>query len=554
MKKLELRWYQSKALTMLYDWFSKNPEGHVCINAPGGSGKSVIIAAIVKDALQNWPETRVLMLVHSKTLIAQNAAKLREIWPNAPMGIYSAGLKRRCITEPITYAGIGSVAKRAQELGHIDLCLIDEAHAISNEEAGQYRKLLKELAAINPNIRYIGLSASPYRLGQGMVTDGDDALFDDIIEPVTIAELLEDGYLAPLRSKHTTLLLNTDGVAKRGGDFVAGALERAVDTSDNNIAAVDEIIRRAEDCKSWMIFCTGISHCDHITQLLVDRGVNAAAVHGGILDTECDRRIEAHKSGEIACLVSVGKLTTGYDNPLIDLIAFLNPTESPGRYLQCAVRGMRPVYAPGYELSTRENRFLAMKMGVKPNGCKVLDFAGNVARHGPITAIEPPSKAKKGEGEARTKGCPNCAEIVSQACRTCPTCGHEWPAPEKVEKPLHLANDDIMGIEPTEMAVTGWAWRKHTSRTSGKEMLSCTFYGGLADPIVTEYLPVLHEGFAGEKARRQVISIALKSGADDLSDDLTEMAKALTASQAPALLKFKRDGKFHRVIERVWNG
>lgn len=71
---------------------------------------------------------------------------------------------------------------------------------------------------------------------------------------------------------------------------------------------------------------------------------------------------------------------------------------------------------------------------------------------------------------------------------------------------------------------------------------------------MTEYLPVLHEGFAGEKARRQVISIALKSGADDLSDDLTEMAKALTASQAPALLKFERDGRFHRVIERVWNG
>ena len=83
-------------------------------------------------------------------------------------------------------------------------------------------------------------------------------------------------------------------------------------------------------------------------------------------------------------------------------------------------------------------------------------------------------------------------------------------------------------------------------------MLQVSYYGGLADPVVTEYMPVLHEGYAGEKARRQIIGMAVQSGADDMSDDLADMAKVMTASKAPALLKFKRDGKFHRVIERVW--
>ena len=151
----------------------------------------------------------------------------------------------------------------------------------------------------------------------------------------------------------------------------------------------------------------------------------------------------------------------------------------------------------------------------------------------------------------RTKTCPQCDEVVSLMTRHCPQCGHEWVV-EKQEKPLTLANDDIMGLEPTEMAVTGWQWRKHLSRTSGKEMLQVSYYGGLADPVVTEYMPVLHEGYAGEKARRQVIGIAVKSGANDMSDDLADMAKVMNASKAPALLKFKRDGKFHRVIERVW--
>ena len=184
--------------------------------------------------------------------------------------------------------------------------------------------------------------------------------------------------------------------------------------------------------------------------------------------------------------------------------------------------------------------------------CLVLDFAGNVATHGPITAIEPPSKSKKGEGEARTKTCPQCEELVSQNVRICPECGHAWPEPEKVDKPFTLANDDIMGIEPTEMAVTGWTWRKHTSRTSGKNMLQVSYYGSLSDPAVTEYHPVMHEGYAGEKARRQVISIAVKSGANDMMDDLNDIAKMMNESTFPAILKYKRDGKFFRIIDRVW--
>jgi len=549
---VKLRDYQTNSVTALYEWFENNETGNPCLCLPGGSGKSVIIAAIVKDALQNWPGTRVLMLVHSKTLIAQNAEKLRVIWPNAPMGIYSAGLNRRCLTEPITYAGIGSVAKRAQQLGHIDICLIDEAHAISNEEEGQYRQFMAELMEINPSVRFVGLSASPYRLGQGLITDGEKAIFKDIIEPVNIEDLLNDAYLAPLRSKHTSLTLSTEGVAHRGNEFVAGALERAIDTHDNNVRAVNETIQRAEDCKSWMVFCTGISHCDHITELLVERGIKAASVHGRILDSECDKRIEAHKRGELTCIVSVGKLTTGYDNPLIDLIVFLNPTESPGKFLQCAVRGMRPVYAKGYDLDVLEDRFLAMENGAKPNGCKVLDFAGNVAKHGPVTAIVPPTKARKGEGTAPTKVCPHCEEICAVQSRTCESCGHEFPPPEVKEKSVYLRNDDILGIEPTEMQVTSWAWKKHTSRTSGLDMLQVRYYGGLSNPAIVEYHAVNHTNYAGIKARQTVADMAKRAGVT-VSEDLDQCAFDLTNGKPPSMISHKKNGKFFNVIDRVWS-
>ena len=527
-----LRDYQQRAIDMLYAWFVNGGAGNPCLVLPTGAGKSHIIAALVKDALQNWPETRVLMLCHVRELISQNAEKMRQHWPNAPMGIYSASLGRRCLTEPITFAGIQSVHKRGQEIGHIDLVIVDEAHSINHGQTGGYRRLIADLTRINPALRVIGLTATPYRLGHGMIHEGEDALFSELIEPVSIEELVHRGFLTKLRSKHTAMTLDTSGVKKQGGEFVAAQLEAAVDTASNNASAVREIIAKGKDRKSWLIFCAGVSHAEHIAELIRRHGITCETVTGETPKAERERILTAFQAGDIRCLTNVNVLSTGFDHPGIDLLAFLRPTMSPGLYMQMAGRGLR--IAEGKD------------------DCLVLDFAGNVARHGPITAVEPPSKRKKGDGEPPTKTCPSCAEIVTAQTKQCPTCGHEWQAKPVEEKPLRLANDDIMGLEPQEMAVTAWQWRKHTSRTSGKDMLQVSYYGGLADPIVTEYLPVLHEGYAGDKARRQMIGIAVKSGANDLSDDLAEMAQAMTASKAPALLKFKRDGKFHRVIERVW--
>ena len=121
-----LREYQQRTIDQLYDWFGAGNVGNPCLVLPTGSGKSHIVAALCKDALQNWPETRVLMLTHVKELISQNAAKMREHWPNAPMGIYSAGLRSKRLGEPITFAGIQSVRKKAALLGHVDLVLVDE--------------------------------------------------------------------------------------------------------------------------------------------------------------------------------------------------------------------------------------------------------------------------------------------------------------------------------------------------------------------------------------------------------------------------------------------
>jgi DNA repair protein RadD len=300
-------------------------------------------------------------------------------------------------------------------------------------------------------MRVIGLTATPYRLGHGLITD-KPALFDGLIEPVTIPALIEAGYLATLRSKLTTARLSVDGVHKRGGEYIESELQAAVNTDQLNGDVVDEVISLAGQRKAWLFFCAGVDHAKAVAGVLNARGVPAECVTGDTPKKERERIIADFKAGRLKALTNANVLTTGFDYPDIDLIAMMRPTLSPGLYVQMAGRGLR--------------------LKSHTDHCLVLDFAGVVSRHGPIVAVEPPKKGGEGDGDAPIKVCDQCGEICHAAVKNCTNCGAPFPEPER--PPLKLHNDDIMGLAGQEMAVSDWTWRVHVSRTSGKEMLKVT--------------------------------------------------------------------------------
>ena len=523
-----LRQYQQRTIDELYKWFREGRKGHPCIDLPTGSGKSHIVAELCKDALQNWPETKVLMLTHVKELIEQNAEKMLMHWPDAPLGIYSAGLRRRELGEPITFAGIQSVRNKADEIGHVDLVIIDECHLVSHKQEGGYRRLIDQLMAINPQMRVIGLTATPYRLGHGLITD-DPALFSDILTPTSIEELIFKDYLAPLRSKLTKHVLSVDGVHKRGGEYIESELQAAIDTKHNNESAVSEVIKLAGDRRSWLFFCTGVAHAENIAAILNECGIVASCITGGTSRPERDRIIKGFKAGEIQALTNANVLTTGFDYPNLDLIAMLRPTLSVSLYVQMAGRGMR--------------------VKDHTDHCLLLDFAGVVSTHGPITNVNPGGKG--GQGEAPVKLCPECDEIIHLSVMVCPACGYIFPAAETKKVVLH--DDDIMGVNGNDMEVSEWQWRNQISFTSGKPMVTVTYYGGLADTPVTEYLTIEHAGYAGEKARRTLGHISLKAGVDtNDAANLDDLCWLMNAGTRPARIEFRKDGKFFRVLGRDW--
>jgi DNA repair protein RadD len=527
-----LREYQQRTIDQLYAWFEAGGKGNPCLVLPTGSGKSHIVAALCKDALQNWPETRVLMLTHVKELIEQNAEKMRQHWPGAPMGIYSASIGRKDLGEPITFAGIQSVRSKARELGHIDLVIIDECHLVNHKDEGGYRKLLAELKAINPNLRVIGLTATPYRLGHGLITD-KPAMFDDLLTPVSIEELIFKGYLSTLRSKVTKAKLDTSGVHKRGGEFIESELQAAVDTDDQNHAVVREVMALAGERKAWLFFCAGVQHAQHVAEALRQQGVAAECVTGETPKKERERILTDFKAGRLRAVVNVSVLSVGFDHPDIDLIAMLSPTMSASLYVQMAGRGMR--------------------VKSHTDHCLVLDFAGVVATHGPITNVQPPKKGGDGNGEAPLKVCENCDELVHISVMVCPACEHPFPVREA--KKLQLHDDDIMGLDGQELEVTSWTWRWHTSKASGKQMLAVTYYGSLSDGPITEYLPILHDGYAGQMALQKLLGIArsancvnavLYAKGHDIAIEINKQ------STPPSMIEYRKDGKFFKVTRRKW--
>jgi DNA repair protein RadD len=434
---IQLRPYQRESIDAVYDHWAEGG-GDALIVIPTGGGKSLIIAQLLKELRITYPLMRIAVVTHVKELIAQNYAELIGVWPEAPAGIYSAGIGRRDTHHPILFCGIQSVWDKANRLGQFDLVLIDEAHLISRKANSMYGKFFEALRCSYPDMRLLGLTATPYRLDSGRLDRGDDRLFEKIVYEANVYDLIEQGYLSPLISKATAAEINTYGVHKRGGEFIAGELEQAA-MADNLVRrAAEEIVARGHDRKAWLCFCSGVDHAQAMRDALRDLGIHAEELNGTTPKDERDRLIKAFRQGAIKCLTSVNVLSIGFNVPHVDLIALLRPTESAGLYTQQVGRGFRK--APG-----------------KQNAL-ILDFAGNVRKHGPVNMVVAADKKTKAVGEVEQipcKECPNCQSYVPISLRVCNYCEYAWPQKDQVK---HAArpDTDVEIVVKAPASETGW--------------------------------------------------------------------------------------------------
>ena len=539
----------------MYKWLAHN-KGNPCIVAPTGSGKAWICAGLCEDIVSRHPSVKILVLSHVKELLVQDAEKITQVWHDAPVGLYSAGLGSKDINT-ITVAGIQSIWKKGAELGRVDLVIVDEAHLISNTDSGMYRTLLAQLQEVNPKMRVIGLTATPYRLGQGMLTEGSEAIFTALLEAASIEELIRRGYLAKLTSTFTDMKLDVEGVRKVQGDYEKQELEERVNNLDNNTRIVEETIRRAGNRRAWLIFCVSVSHAEAMRDEFIAHGINAATITGKTSSAERERIFSEFKAGKIRALTNVGVATTGFDYPDIDVIVMARPTLSPGLYMQMSGRGMR-VKSPGHY-----------------KDCLVLDFAGNIERHGAITKIIPPrrtisrKKSERPELGEMFKECPQCHKVIMRRARICAHCGYQFSELSELNTTQDIMGESELNGESsspetqqgiTRMKVHKWFWKVCYSKKDGIAMLRVDFYGeDLMQGPKQLFLKLLHAEPDHSKAYRNLKSL-LQGVMIPPSNEiygprvLHQLADTINANyDPPSWIDYKQSGKYTFITNWGWN-
>lgn len=487
--QVTLRGYQQGAIDAIYAWFERE-SGNPLVVAPTGSGKSMIAAGFIHSVVSRWPTERIVVVTHVRELVAQDYDALLRAWPNAPAGICSAGLRRREWRAPILFAGIQTVYKHAAKVGWTDLVIIDEAHLLPKEGFGMYRTFLDALLSMNDKLKVIGLTATPFRTDSGRLDAGKDRMFHGIAYDCDLVKLIDDGFLSPVKSRGTKAEIDVSGVHKRGGEFIAGELEAAAMADGLVEAAADEIVARGIDRKSWLVFCCGIEHARQVREALATRGIESACVFGDTHLDERDATVQRFRAGALRAVVNVGVFTTGFDAPNVDMIVLLRATESPGLYVQMVGRGLRR--APG------------------KTDCLVLDFGGNVERHGPLDAIKTGGGEKDDEepGAPPVRKCPECLTFVLISLKVCPECGFEFeilaaesgtpPHQAKPDEESALLSRDQPAIERWQ--VVTMKTREHHKEgkpTSMRVDYDCGFRRWVSEWVCFE-----HAGFARKKAEQ----------------------------------------------------
>lgn len=520
----ELRDYQRAAVDGLYDYWAKGKGEHPLIVAPTGSGKTAIIAQIIKDAM-SFPDTRVMVLTHVKELLEQGAEGLLRMYPEANLGFYSAGIGQKTTSRPITFAGIQSVWNKASEfIPAPDLVLIDEAHMLPRNSQTRYAKFIADLQVCNPAVKVVGLTATPYRLDSGELHKGDGALFDGIAYDIPVGDLMEQGWLSTVVSKSAHRQIDLSGIKKRGGEYIEADLARAASDPELVAETVDEIVTLGADRKAWLVFSSGVEHAQMIADGIEGHGHSVGIVTGALSASERAKVIGDFKAGRLRCVVNCNVLTTGFDAPSVDLVAIVRATASTGLYVQIVGRGTR--LHPGKD------------------DCLILDFGDNVARHGFIDDVKP-KKAGTGEGKAPVKKCPDCEYMIATAVRICPNCGHEFPPPA-LNHGSTAYNGAMLSsqVQAEWLDVTGVQYQRWKKRGGGEgkpDTLRVSYTCGLT--VVSEWLCPDHGGYAASKfhSRRAVLGAT--------ADTLDECLDECDGWQVPGRIKVMPDGNFHKIMQ-----
>ena len=177
--ELHLREHQSWVIDALRDGF-KNGHRAQLLYAPTGFGKTEVAISLMKATADNYK--RSAMILDRIVLVDQTSQRLERY--NIEHGVYQANHWKYNTYEKIQVCSAQTLERR-QDFPKIDMLVVDECHIA--------RKQINDFIKNNPEMKVIGLTATPFTKGLGL-------LYDNVILGSTTNDLVANKWLAPLKT------------------------------------------------------------------------------------------------------------------------------------------------------------------------------------------------------------------------------------------------------------------------------------------------------------------------------------------------------------------
>ena len=558
----EKRQYQQEAIAAAIAAMENGK--HALIQQPTGAGKAYEAAETSRRLIEKYG-LKVAILVEQENLVRQLAQTVKDATGIDP-GIVCAGInKKPDWSKQITVGTRQTAVNHLHRAGEIHLLIADEAHRWKLQKkgepaSGQFAEVWSGLRAVNPDIKLLGFTATPYSLSHGWIfgknnKDGYEPYFEELTYRTTYKELFDYGKLCipELFVVDKDQQPNLEGVDLVGLEYNQGQLGRAMCRYVN--AAKGPINDYAGSAKHILVFCVNIEHVNEVVKVLP----SAVPIHSKLPAKEATRNMSKFQSGMVRCCVSVDQLSIGFDFKAADCAVLLRPSNSPGLIIQQAGRVLRIM----------EDKEKAV----------IIDVVGNLEKHlvdfdfdNPIVKVP---RASKKTGDCPVKCCPGYHKDTDKKCsktdlhaavRVCPECGHEFTQESIEELMPSLKKVEMYQLpDPVRMSVDSmdcWDYqgkKKFIDESTGEEykkwMLVVKFEGGggfFNQQSVSLYLmfPDYYSGFAVDRSSDNWEMLS-----DDPFPDTVEEALFLSANfKQPIEIEYQEKGGFKNVTEMFFEG
>ena len=408
-KIFKIRDYQQEAVDSVFNQWVKFDNTILALIV--GAGKTACAGFVCKkyfDSISynaSGHAPKILIIQHTEELIKQNMNTITTIC--GKLGTIVKAQKND-FSAQLVFASRQTLARenRRQDMPKFDVVIIDECHILGYEE------IVEELKQKNPNLRILGLSATPF------FPKGSN-IFNNVAYTLSVPDMVKRGVLVPPVCKVIDLGVTKElnAISVVADDFNMAQAEKIMNKEVLNSAIVNSWLVEAGSRKT-IAFCCTVTDAEGLNEAFLNAGIKSEVFHGGLHKKERVEMIHNFTYGDTQVLCSVMALTAGFDSPPCSCVIIKRPFFYKSTYIQAVGRGLRRCDPQEFP-------------DIYKTDCIVLEYAGASLRHGNLMAEFNLEGDSKSNGLARMKNCPVCEAELYASTRQCPFCGYEYRFDEK---------------------------------------------------------------------------------------------------------------------------